>query len=66
MHGSTTLVQSLLRDDLVDELRLAVFPVVAPDKGQRLFDGLGQVRRLDLVDVARTGKGVLLLTYRPC
>lgn len=64
VHGSARLVQSLLRDDVLDELKLAVFPVVA-HRGQRLFEDLGRTRRMDLVDAERTGKGVMVLTYRP-
>ena len=38
--GSATLVRSLLRDNLLDELRLLVHPVVV-GSGKRLFDGMG-------------------------
>lgn len=64
VHGSVTLVRSLLRNGLLDELKLAVFPVVA-NSGQRLFDDFGQVQRMRAAGVERTGKGVLLLTYQP-
>jgi dihydrofolate reductase len=64
VHGSPELVRYLLQQDLVDELRLAVFPV-AVGKGGRLLDGLDQMRHLELVDVDRTGQGVLVLTYQP-
>jgi dihydrofolate reductase len=65
-HGSAQLVRYLLRHDLLDELKLAVFPVVAgTSAGARLFDGIDQPRRLQLVDLRRTGTGVLVLTYRP-
>jgi dihydrofolate reductase len=63
VHGSATLVRSLLRDGVLDELKLAVFPVVA-GRGRRLFEDIGQVQRLRLADVTPTGKGVLVLTYR--
>jgi hypothetical protein len=43
-----------------------MFPVVAgTSAGRRLFDGFDQTRRLELVDLHRTGTGVLVLTYRP-
>jgi dihydrofolate reductase len=63
VHGSLTLARSLLRAGLVDELRLVVAPTVA-GKGRRLFDDDGDLRRLALVDVARTPAGILLLHYR--
>jgi dihydrofolate reductase len=63
VHGSITLARSLLRAGLVDELRLVVAPTVA-GSGRRLFDDDGDLRRLELVDVARTPSGILLLGYR--
>jgi dihydrofolate reductase len=66
VHGSATLVQYLLREKLLDELRLALFPVAAgTDAGQRLFELFAQPVRLTLADVKPTSTGVLLLTYRP-
>jgi dihydrofolate reductase len=62
VHGSPSLVRSLLRDGLLDELRLAVPPVVA-GSGERLFDGSGEVRRLRLTRSQRTPTGALLLGY---
>jgi len=64
IQGSPTLVQSLLQQDLLDELRLAVHPVVA-GKGKRLFKDGSDLKRLKLVDSKTTSTGVLLLTYRP-
>jgi dihydrofolate reductase len=61
--GSGTLVQTLLREDLVDELRLLVYPVLL-GAGRRLFeDGSGQAA-LELVDTLETGD-VVILTFRP-
>jgi len=62
IHGSLTLAQSLLRDGLVDELRLVVSPSLA-GTGRRLFDDTGDLKRFELVDVDRSG-GCLLLSYR--
>lgn len=62
IHGSLALAQSLLREHLVDELRLVVSPSLA-GRGRRLFDGTGGLQRFDLVDADRSG-GCLLLTYR--
>ena len=62
--GSGALVRSLLRDGLIDELRLMVYPVVLGD-GKRLFEGEGGRRALELVGSETFGTGVLYLTYRP-
>ena len=63
VHGSIQLVQSLLAEDLLDELRLVVGPVVGLP-GRRLFEQTGPSRRLRLVDGRTTPTGSLLLTYR--
>ncbi|HET6658672.1 MAG TPA: dihydrofolate reductase family protein [Rubrobacter sp.] len=62
--GSGTLVRSLLRDDLLDELRLMVHPVVL-GSGKRLFEEGSDQKRLELVDSKTFGTGVLYLAYRP-
>jgi dihydrofolate reductase len=62
--GSARLVQSLLELDLVDELRLMVFPVVL-GKGTRLFGETSAVKPLRLVDSTSLEDGVFVLTYRP-
>ena len=62
IHGSLTLAQSLLREGLVDELRLVVSPSLA-GTGRRLLDDIGGLQRFELVDVDRSG-GCLLLDYR--
>ena len=62
--GSATLVWSLLRDGLLDELGLLVCPIVV-GSGRRLFkDGRDQVP-LQLVDSKTFSTGVLSLTYAP-
>jgi dihydrofolate reductase len=63
IHGSIVLAQSLLRAQLVDELRLVVPPTVA-GHGRRLFEGDDRLRKLELLDVDRTSTGTLLLAYR--
>ena len=61
--GSGTLVRSLLRDNLLDELRLLVHPIVV-GHGKRLFpDGTDQ-QPLKLVESKTFGTGVLYLTYQ--
>ena len=62
VHGSVQLVQGLIADDLVDELRLMVFPVVL-GRGKRLFGDPGAKKTLRLVDSKAVGDGVLILTY---
>ena len=62
VHGSAQLVQTLLADDLVDELRLMVFPV-ALGSGKRLFGETADKKRLQLVETRTVGDGVLILTY---
>ena len=64
VHGSARLVQTLLERDLVDELRLMVFPLVL-GSGKRLFDGLSDKKPLRLVDSKVVGDGVTILVYEP-
>jgi dihydrofolate reductase len=63
VHGSATLAQALIDEDLVDELRLMVFPVVL-GSGKRLFGDSGK-KPLQLTDSKVVGDGVAILTYRP-
>jgi dihydrofolate reductase len=62
VHGSAQLVQALVEDGLVDELRLMVFPVVL-GAGKRLFGETSDKRRLRLSDSKTVGDGVQILTY---
>ena len=62
VHGSAQLVQALLAHDLVDELRLMVFPVVL-GSGKRLFGETADKKRLQLIETRTVGEGVLILTY---
>jgi dihydrofolate reductase len=64
VHGSAQLVQTLIENDLVDELRLMVFPVVL-GTGKRLFGDTTDKKRLQLTDSKTVGDGVAILTYRP-
>jgi dihydrofolate reductase len=61
--GSAQLVQSLVEHDLVDELRLMVFPVVL-GSGKRLFGDTTDKKSLELADSKVVGDGVAILTYR--
>src|SRR4051795_5000875 len=62
--GSIQLVQGLIENDLVDELRLMVFPVVL-GAGRRLFGETSEKKSLRLTDSQTVGDGVEVLTYQP-
>jgi dihydrofolate reductase len=62
VHGSARLVRALLEHDLIDELRLMVFPVVL-GTGKRLFDETSEKKPLRLVDSKIVGDGVAILIY---
>jgi dihydrofolate reductase len=63
VHGSAQLVRTLVDNDLVDELRLMVFPVVL-GSGKRLFGETSDKKPLRLVDSRTVGDGVSILVYR--
>jgi dihydrofolate reductase len=63
VHGSAQLAQTLLANDLVDELRLMVFPVVL-GSGKRLWGEASEPRTLELADAQTVGDGVQILVYR--
>jgi dihydrofolate reductase len=63
--GSAMLVQTLIDHDLVDELRLMVFPTVL-GKGKRLFGDSASAKAFRLAESRPVGKdGVVILTYEP-
>jgi dihydrofolate reductase len=62
VHGSVKLVQTLLANDLVDVLRLMVYPVVVGG-GRRLFADTGATTNLRLVDMIRAAD-CAVLTYQ--
>jgi dihydrofolate reductase len=63
VNGSIQLVHALLAHDLVDELRLIVFPVVV-GAGRRMFGETAGVMLLRLVSARTIGDGLTQLTYQ--
>jgi dihydrofolate reductase len=63
VHGSAGLIQTLLREDLVDELRLIVFPVVL-GQGKRLFGDGAVPRTWRLTASKATSTGALIASYQ--
>jgi dihydrofolate reductase len=63
VHASITLANSLLAENLVDEICLAVGRVIDP-VGPRLFAGLPDRRELELLEAAATSSGSVWLRYR--
>jgi dihydrofolate reductase len=64
VHGSGNLIQTLMREGLVDEYRLMVFPVVI-GWGKRLFAEGAIPAGLKLVDSTVSSTGVVIGTYEP-
>ena len=64
IFGSVELIQSLMQEDLIDEYRLMVFPIVVGN-GKWLFPGESQQKEFKLVQSQTFGSGVVVLTYEP-
>jgi dihydrofolate reductase len=64
VYGSIRLARTLIEHDLVNELRLMVFPVVL-GAGERLFGETSDKKPLRLVGTKTVGDGVAILTYEP-
>lgn len=64
IFGSGVLIQSLMRDNLVDEYVLLIHPLVL-GSGRRLFPDGGVRAFLRLVNSQTTTKGVVIATYHP-
>jgi dihydrofolate reductase len=64
VHGSPQLARTLIEHDLVDELRLMVYPVIL-GAGKRLFADTADQKRMRLTDATMVGAGIAILTYEP-
>ncbi len=64
VHGSVSVAQALIENNLVDELRLMVFPVIL-GQGKRLFGETSDKKALRLAESKTVGDGVTILVYRP-
>ncbi len=62
VHGSSSLIQTLLKNDLVDEFRLKIFPVTI-GKGKRLFGEGTMPASFKLLDSKLSTTGVIVATY---
>jgi dihydrofolate reductase len=63
ISGSRALVRSLLAEEILDELRLTVHPVIV-GSGKRLFEEGSERKALELVDSKTFSTGVLYLAYQ--
>jgi dihydrofolate reductase len=64
VHGSATLIATLMEHGLVDEYRLLIHPVVLGN-GKRLLAGGTTPAALELIDTKTTSRGVVACIYRP-
>jgi dihydrofolate reductase len=62
VHGSSNLIQTLLRHDLIDELHLWIFPV-SIGNGKRLFGEDTNPSNFKLLDSKTSSTGVIIATY---
>jgi dihydrofolate reductase len=64
VYASGQLVHTLMEHDLVDELRLMIYPFVL-GAGERLFGATSEKKPMRLVDTRTVGHGLAFLTYQP-
>lgn len=63
VYASRPLVHTLLQNDLVDEIRLFVFPIIVGE-GERVFAALSDTHGLRRIDVRPVGEGLVHLSYQ--
>jgi dihydrofolate reductase len=63
VHGSGNMIQTLLKEDLVDELWLKIFPVTLGN-GKRLFAEGTMPAAFELTDSKTSPSGVILASYK--
>ena len=63
VYGSSVLIQTLLENDLIDELWLKIFPITL-GSGKRLFGSGTQAAKFELVQSTITDSGVIAANYR--
>ncbi|MDX1987035.1 MAG: dihydrofolate reductase family protein, partial [Candidatus Obscuribacter sp.] len=64
VYGSATLVKALLHHDLIDELRLIIYPL-SIGGGLKLFDDSRELKRFALKQSRAIDQGILILEYEP-
>jgi dihydrofolate reductase len=64
VHGSGELVRFLTENNLVDQFNFLVYPVVLGE-GKRLFEGIKDKTKLELIEEKPFKTGVILLKYKP-
>jgi dihydrofolate reductase len=62
IHGSSNLIQTLLQHNLIDELRLWIFPV-AIGNGKRFFGERTNPSDFKLLECKTSSTGVIIATY---
>jgi dihydrofolate reductase len=63
VHGSANLIQTLMKNDLVDEFWLKIFPVTL-GRGKRLFDNGTIPASFKLIDSKASPKGVIVANFK--
>jgi len=63
VYASGRLMHTLMEHELVDELRLTIYPFVV-GAGERLFGETGGIKRLRLIDTRTVGDNLAFLTYK--
>ena len=64
MYGSASLMQTLMQDDLIDEYRIWIHPLIL-GSGKRLFPETGHGSKLRLIGTTSRSSGVVVMTYAP-